>query len=107
MIPPMQDAAEQDAKEPDAKEPDAKEPDAKEPDAYDLQVASVLEELRKVILVSGQTQRDVERHNDWTRGYLNQVLAGSITFSVRHLYGVLGALDIPLTRFFEHMAEKP
>jgi transcriptional regulator with XRE-family HTH domain len=94
MIPLMQDVAAQE------------KPEQEKPDAYDLEVASVLEELRKVILVSDHTQRDIERHNDWTRGYLNQVLCGHITLTVRHLYGVLGALNIPLTRFFEHMAEK-
>ena len=75
-------------------------------DPYDRGVASALEEIRKVMLVSDLTQRDVERHNGWSRGYLNQVLCGHITFTVRHLYGVLGALEIPLTRFFGHMDEK-
>ncbi len=63
-------------------------------------VDRIRRELRVLILESGLTQRQVEEANGYAKGYLSQVLNGSITLTVRHMYGVLMAIGVEASEFF-------
>ena len=63
-------------------------------------VDHIRRELRVLIMESGFTQRQVERANGFTKGYLSQVLNGTITLTVRHMYGILLAIDVSLGELF-------
>ena len=63
-------------------------------------VDRIRRELRVLILESGLTQRRVEEANGFAHGYLSQVLNGTITLTVRHLYGVLLVLGVDVNEFF-------
>jgi hypothetical protein len=69
-------------------------------------VVRVREELRKLVRISDMSQRAIERHNDWHPRYLHQVLCGNLQLTMRHVYGILLALRIPVDRFFEHVADQ-
>ncbi|RMH15641.1 MAG: XRE family transcriptional regulator [Acidobacteria bacterium] len=60
--------------------------------------------LRRRVRASDLTQRHIERLNGWKPGYLSQVLRGHITLTVRHLVGILQALDVPLEAFVAELA---
>jgi len=64
-------------------------------------------ELQRLIRVSGETQRSLEDKNEFTRGYLSQVLQGHITLTMRHVLGILMALGTPPARFFWQVFEEP
>jgi transcriptional regulator with XRE-family HTH domain len=70
----------------------------------DHQADRFREELRRLVRDSRRTQRDIERDNGFTQGYLSQVLQGNITLTVRHLYGVLLALGETPEGFFGRLA---
>ncbi len=56
--------------------------------------------LRSAILESGISQREVEKRNNYKKGYLSQVLKGHITLTLRHVLGILLALEIDFAEFF-------
>ena len=67
-------------------------------------VRRVREELQIMIRESGTTQREIETRNGFTPRYLSQVLNGRITLTVRHMAGILFALDVDPIDFFERLA---
>lgn len=71
----------------------------------DETVARLQAQLRRMVRDSGRTQRSIERDNGFRKGYLSQVLQGSITLTVRHLIGILQSLDIPPSAFFDELDE--
>lgn len=73
---------------------------ATERDAY---VDRIRAELYKLVKLSDLSQREIERLNNWQPRYLNQVLIGNQQLAMRHVCGVLAALEIPLDRFFAHL----
>jgi transcriptional regulator with XRE-family HTH domain len=70
----------------------------------DGEVDRVREELRLLVRASDRSQRQIERANDFTQGYLSQVLQGAITLTVRHFYGILFALEITPEEFFARLS---
>jgi transcriptional regulator with XRE-family HTH domain len=60
-------------------------------------------ELHRRVRDSGLTQRVIESRNGFTGGYLSQVLKGNITLTIRHVLGILLAIDIPPLRFFSEV----
>lgn len=68
--------------------------------ARDEATDRVLRKLRRLVRQSARSQRSVEQENGFRRGYLSQVLKGHITLTVRHLLGILRALDVAPSRFF-------
>ncbi len=73
-------------------------------DERELGVERVREELRRLVRSSERSQREIERANDFAQGYLSQVLSGSMALTVRHLYGILLALDRTPEEFFGRLA---
>ncbi len=67
-------------------------------------VERVRQELRRLVRASDRTQREIERANDFTERYLSQVLQGKVTLTIRHLYGILLALERTPEEFFAHLA---
>jgi len=61
------------------------------------------EELHRRVRDSGLTQRVIERRNEFAGGYLSQVLKGNIALTVRHVLGILLAIEIPPARFFSEV----
>lgn len=71
----------------------------------DQAVSRVREMLRRAVRTSIHTQRSIERQNGFKPGYLSQVLQGHITLTVRHLVGILQALEIEPQTFFARLVE--
>ncbi len=67
----------------------------------DHAVDRLLQALRREVRTSHLTQRAIEETNGFTRGYLSQVLQGHVTLTVRHVFGILFALDISPDTFFQ------
>lgn len=65
----------------------------------------VLERLRRLVRSSARTQRSIELDNGFQRGYLSQVLKGHIALTVRHLLGILRALEVAPSTFFAELEE--
>ncbi len=63
----------------------------------------VLLKLRSLVRATTRTQRSLEIENGFRRGYLSQVLQGHITLTIRHLLGILKALDVPPSQFFAEL----
>ena len=63
-------------------------------------------ELRKLIRLSEITQRDIENQYGYGKGYLSQVLNGSIALTVRHVFNILGGLKIAPESFFAHVEDR-
>lgn len=70
----------------------------------ELGVERVREELRRLVRSSERTQREIEQANDFAPSYLSQVLKGNIALTLRHLYGILLALDRTPEEFFGRLA---
>lgn len=70
----------------------------------DRMVIRVREALRRRVRASTHTQRDVERRNGFRPGYLSQVLQGHIALTLRHLLGILLALEVDPETFFAELA---
>ena len=66
----------------------------------DEQVDGLRRELRALVRESDYTQRQIEEQNGFAAGYLSQVLQGHIGLTVRHLCGILLALDIEPQELF-------
>ena len=64
------------------------------------------EELRRRVRDSGLTQRVIEGRNGFAGGYLSQVLKGHITLTLRHVLGILYAIEIPPARFFAEVFQE-
>ncbi len=73
----------------------------------DEAVNRVRRELRRLVRESDRTQRYIEERNGFTRGYLSQVLQGHMTLTVRHVLGILEALEMPPPTFFERLFGHP
>ncbi len=69
----------------------------------DAMVTRVREGLRRLVQISGRTQRAIEQQNGFTRGYLSQVLQGHIELSARHVFGILFALEVQPEDFFRDL----
>lgn len=69
----------------------------------DAEVLRIREALRQRVRASAQTQRSIEQANGFKTGYLSQVLQGHITLTVRHLIGILSALDESPRSFFARL----
>ena len=69
----------------------------------DQSVTEVLDHLRRLVRESEKTQRNIEEENGFARGYLSQVLNGHMSLTVRHLFGILQALEIPPGEFFTRL----
>lgn len=69
-------------------------------------VERIRRELRILVRESGWTQRRVEEANGFTQGYLSQVLQGHITLTVRHLYGILLAIEMTPEEFFARVLHR-
>ncbi len=63
-------------------------------------VDQIRSELARLVRNSQMTQRQLEKLNGFRQGYLSQVLKGHITLSVRHLLGILMAVDKSPAEFF-------
>lgn len=74
-----------------------------EQEKRDLAVDRLRQALRREVRTSRLTQRSIEATNGFTRGYLSQVLQGHVTLTVRHVFGILFALDIPPDTFFQQL----
>ncbi|MEM8962417.1 MAG: hypothetical protein AAGD38_13120 [Acidobacteriota bacterium] len=70
-------------------------------------IDQIRDELRLLIRASTATQRDLEDRNGFRPGYLSQVLKGQITLSMRHVIGILLALDVTPTTFFARLEGEP
>ncbi|MEM7350033.1 MAG: helix-turn-helix transcriptional regulator, partial [Acidobacteriota bacterium] len=66
----------------------------------DAAAENMRRELRQQVRGSDMTQRAIEDANGFSHGYLSQVLQGHVTLTVRHLFGILMALDTPPEDFF-------
>ncbi len=66
----------------------------------DQSVDQVREELARLLRDSPFTQRKLEELNGFRHGYLSQVLKGHITLTVRHLIGILKAVEVSPIEFF-------
>ena len=62
--------------------------------------------LLRHVKLGEESQRRLEERNGFQRGYLSQVLKGRIQLTVRHLFGLLLALDLPPERFFAEIFNK-
>ncbi|MEM6455002.1 MAG: hypothetical protein AAF772_07895 [Acidobacteriota bacterium] len=69
----------------------------------DAAVELLRRDLRAQVRASSETQRAIERRNGYTQGYLSQVLKGHITLSMRHVFGLLLALDIEPAEYFARL----
>lgn len=56
--------------------------------------------LRRSIRASPLSQRRIEQHAGFSKGYLSQLLAGNLDLKLRHILGVLEALGIAPGQFF-------
>lgn len=70
----------------------------------DASVENVRRRLRDQVRLSPLSQRQIEDHLGWSRGYLSQVLQGHITLSVGHLLGILSALERRPEVFFAEVS---
>ena len=68
--------------------------------ARDAVIDRIRHELQALVREAGWTQRRVEAVNGFTPGYLSQVLQGHIALTVRHLYGILLAIEIEPEELF-------
>ena len=66
----------------------------------------VLEGLRRKIKLAPISQRAIERHHGWNRGYLSQVLSGHIALSLHHVMAVLDSLSLDVPGFFAEALER-
>ena len=66
----------------------------------DAAVDRLRRELRRQVRASDMTQRAIEDENGFSHGYLSQVLQGHVTLTMRHVLGVLMALDLAPDAFF-------
>ena len=66
----------------------------------DVWVERLREKLGQAVRTSKRRQRELEESNGFQRGYLSQVLHGHIQLTVRHVFGILLALDIEPADFF-------
>lgn len=82
------------------RETDAEETEMSLIEERDAAIEKIRQELRRLVLLSDQTQRSIEEKNDFTRGYLSQVLQGHITLTVEHVFAVLLALELSPAQFF-------
>jgi transcriptional regulator with XRE-family HTH domain len=73
----------------------------------DAAVEKIRQELRRLVLLSEQTQRSIEEKNGYTRGYLSQVLQGHITLTAEHVFAVLLALELSPAQFFWQVLQTP
>ena len=60
----------------------------------------VLERLRLRLLRSHLTQREVESRVGFSRGYLSQLLAGTVELKYWHLLAILHAMELEPSEFF-------
>lgn len=73
----------------------------------DRDTERVLQHLSRLVRTCGITQRRIEQLNGFKRGYLSQVLQGHITLSMRHVLGILMAIELPPTDFFAQLFAPP
>ncbi len=66
----------------------------------DQDAERVRQELLSLVRGCGTTQRRIEQLNGFKRGYVSQVLQGHITLSIRHVLGILMAIEISPRDFF-------
>jgi len=71
------------------------------------EAARVLEALRRLIRVSGLSQRKVEQKVGFSKGYLSQLFAQNLDLKYWHVVAVLRALDEPPQRFFAELYSRP
>lgn len=70
-------------------------------------VEGIRRELHALVRESGLTQRQIEQANGFASRYLSQVLKGRITLTVRHLVGILAAVDVPLEELVKRVLGRP
>ncbi len=66
----------------------------------DRDAERIRQELAALVRTCGITQRRIEQLNGFKRGYVSQVLQGHITLSMRHVLGILMAVEMPPMDFF-------
>jgi transcriptional regulator with XRE-family HTH domain len=69
-------------------------------ESRDLAVATVRDELRRLVRASDKTQRAIEAENRFSHGYLSQVFSGNMSLTLRHVFGILFSLDESPAAFF-------
>ena len=60
-------------------------------------------ELRRRITQSDLSQRKIEDHAGFSRGYLSQLLARNLDLKLWHVLAILDALEIPPGEFFRRV----
>jgi len=73
----------------------------------DQDAERVRQELLALVRGSGTTQRRIEQLNGFKRGYVSQVLQGHITLSIRHILGILMAIEMSPLEFFGKLFGAP
>ncbi len=69
----------------------------------DRDAERIRQELAALVRTCGTTQRRIEQLNGFKRGYVSQVLQGHITLSMRHVSGILMAVEMPPMDFFARL----
>ena len=60
-------------------------------------------ELRRCIAQSDLSQRKIEDHAGFSRGYLSQLLARNLELKLWHVVAILDALEVPPGEFFRRV----
>lgn len=63
----------------------------------------VLDALRQLIKQSSLSQRKVEEHAGFSRGYLSQLLAANLDLKLVHIIAILDILEVDPGRFFNRL----
>lgn len=63
----------------------------------------LVQRVRLLVYLSKLTQREIERRIGFSRGYLSQLLGGTVEMKLWHLLAVLDTLDMDPGEFFSEM----
>lgn len=74
------------------------------PHEIEERVGEARDELKRMLRERKISQRAVETHHGWSRGYLSQVFQGRITLTLAHVLAILAALDVSAADFFHQLS---
>lgn len=63
----------------------------------------ILERVRQLIFLSDVTQREVEKRVGFSRGYLSQLLGGTVEIKYWQLLAILHAMELDPAEFFSEL----
>jgi transcriptional regulator with XRE-family HTH domain len=72
----------------------------------EAEVSRVAEALREAIRKAKRSQRQVEQALGQGKGYLSQLLGGNVDLKLKHVFAILGVLEIEPDEFFVSLYEK-